>query len=211
MGINSKTRVRIPSSPPECEDSGAMSEAIRKSLRVRGYPHYGVWRTRFPIHFRSFSGMHNRARKLDRTVAPEFSRTLEGFRQFVDYMGPVPSGMIRPSVGRKDHAQGYVRGNFRWQSYVENSSEAANRVKNGALRRLHLVGRDFGGLKVECFDGSRSGHTYWQCRCGCGNSVSVAGHHLVAGHTKSCGCRRGRSVAQDVGFIRYRNNPIARG
>ncbi len=33
-------------------------------------------------------------------------------------------------------------------------------------------------------------HTYWACRCICGNFTVVRGSRLVNNRTKSCGCLR---------------------
>lgn len=33
-------------------------------------------------------------------------------------------------------------------------------------------------------------HTYWLCKCGCGNTTVVASEHLRNGRIKSCGCWR---------------------
>ena len=60
-----------------------------------------------------------------------------------------------------------------------------------------MTGKKFGMLtvikrapdKIVC--GVKVAH--WYCKCDCGNSelVSVSGHNLRNGHTKSCGCRIG--------------------
>lgn len=31
-------------------------------------------------------------------------------------------------------------------------------------------------------------HTYWKCKCDCGNYTITSSNHLKTGHTKSCGC-----------------------
>lgn len=53
---------------------------------------------------------------------------------------------------------------------------------------LNLSGKKFGKLTVLQRDKSRGKHTYWICKCDCGNTVSVRTNSLVTGHTKSCGC-----------------------
>lgn len=35
---------------------------------------------------------------------------------------------------------------------------------------------------------THDGRTQWTCRCDCGNTVVVPGHHLRNGNTRSCGC-----------------------
>lgn len=64
-----------------------------------------------------------------------------------------------------------------------------------ATRRRHaatrdLVGRRFGRLTVAAFAGLDDyPRATWSCRCDCGGSVVVTGHHLLEGSTVSCGCR----------------------
>lgn len=58
-----------------------------------------------------------------------------------------------------------------------------NHVKN-------LIGKKFGRLIVIHFDSIRgiSKHSYWLCKCSCGNASVVRGSHLKMGVSKSCGC-----------------------
>lgn len=51
-----------------------------------------------------------------------------------------------------------------------------------------IVGKKFGRLVVVEFDGIRSRHYYWKCKCECGNQSVVDGGKLKSGHTQSCGC-----------------------
>jgi hypothetical protein len=69
-----------------------------------------------------------------------FAYNEEGYRQFAKAIGPIPDGMAAPTVGRWDHNQGYVPGNFRWQEKADNSSEVAVRI--GLSRRGGLAVRD---------------------------------------------------------------------
>lgn len=54
-----------------------------------------------------------------------------------------------------------------------------------------LTGKKFGKLTVleRSQKKSKSGHALWNCRCDCGNEVTVLSHHLKNG-TVSCGCVR---------------------
>jgi hypothetical protein len=55
-----------------------------------------------------------------------------------------------------------------------------------------LTGQSFGKLTVLAFVGyTNAGRTpRWKCRCSCNEITIVSGRHLLAGHTKSCGCFR---------------------
>lgn len=85
--------------------------------------------------------MHSR----DIGVAECFERTVDGFIAFILYLGDVPCGMERPTVGRIDHDRGYELGNFTWQSMSENSKEvrvrkpaSAQEMNKENSRRLEL-------------------------------------------------------------------------
>jgi hypothetical protein len=64
-------------------------------------------------------------------------------------------------------------------------------------RFINLMGRQFGLLTVESYQGTRpQGHgtvRLWLCRCRCSKTIVTQTSSLLAGHTKSCGCsRRGK-------------------
>lgn len=65
-----------------------------------------------------FRYMQNRCRKDNRKC--DFSCTENGFQEFVLEMGPVPSFIKKPSVGRSNHDIGYVKGNLKWEEYKFN-------------------------------------------------------------------------------------------
>lgn len=55
-----------------------------------------------------------------------------------------------------------------------------------------MTGMVFGKLTViskSDFKNSYSNHTYWNCKCECGNTCVVRGASLRSGNTKSCGCK----------------------
>ena len=56
---------------------------------------------------------------------------------------------------------------------------------------IDLTGRRFGKLLVikKSKQKAKSGSMY-ECKCDCGNIVTIARCSLVSGHTKSCGCSR---------------------
>lgn len=63
------------------------------------------------------------------------------------------------------------------------------------MRRIDLLGRSFGRLKViECF-GTIDGRIHWLCACECGEKRVVRSSALVSGNTKSCGCLNADSMA----------------
>lgn len=66
------------------------------------------------------------------------------------------------------------------------NSEVAKR-RNDNFRET-LLGKKFGRLEVISFDGVKNRFSHFECRCDCGNVVSVAGINLNSGNTQSCGC-----------------------
>lgn len=52
-----------------------------------------------------------------------------------------------------------------------------------------LTNEKFGLLTVIKRAPSRNGHTYWVCKCDCGNEKEIQTSHLTCGITKSCGCQ----------------------
>lgn len=63
-----------------------------------------------------------------------------------------------------------------------------------------LSGRVFGGLQVLGPD--QEENDSWQCRCGCGNSVTVSTQDLLSGAKRSCGCGRKRIHCGDITGMR---------
>lgn len=54
-----------------------------------------------------------------------------------------------------------------------------------------ITGKVYGKLTVIEWDKSRSKEgngTYWNCKCECGNTISVQKSNLIGGNVKSCGC-----------------------
>ncbi len=51
-----------------------------------------------------------------------------------------------------------------------------------------LAGRKFNRLVAISRAKNRGHHTYWTCRCDCGNIVDVEASLLLSGRIKSCGC-----------------------
>ena len=55
-------------------------------------------------------------------------------------------------------------------------------------KRLNLIGLKVGDIEVVDFAYVGKKHTYWKCKCVCGNEIIVGSHNLVRGFPKSCGC-----------------------
>ena len=55
---------------------------------------------------------------------------------------------------------------------------------------IDITGQRFTKLVVIEQAPPKTGHTYWRCRCDCGNECVVAGAKLKSGETRSCGCIR---------------------
>lgn len=96
------------------------------SVEARGLPYYHGLNKQYPIHWSSFTNMHERIDYYK--LITDFPRNYQGFKNFVAYLGDVPVGMKKPTVGRKDHSIGYVKGNFTWQEFSENSAECGARI-----------------------------------------------------------------------------------
>lgn len=63
-----------------------------------------------------------------------------------------------------------------------------------------LFGQQFGRLTVlEKVEGSSP--CRWRCRCSCGKEVTPRAGHLVAGHTRSCGCLQ-KEIAAAITVLR---------
>lgn len=63
------------------------------------------------------------------------------------------------------------------------------------MKILDLVGQRFGKLVVIKIDHiSESKHTYFLCRCDCGNETITQGSNLKNGAVKSCGCLKNKIV-----------------
>ncbi len=51
-----------------------------------------------------------------------------------------------------------------------------------------LTGQRFGRLTVLEFVPNDKHHSYWKCKCECGNTSIICISSLISGDTKSCGC-----------------------
>lgn len=117
------------------------SEMGMKSAVARGHTYYGCLRNLFSIHFTSFSCMHERINKS--LLSTDFPRNLEGFINYIIYMGPIPADMVKPTAGRIDHDKGYIIGNFSWQSSTENNKEVGLRNSENKVNIKFVKGSKF--------------------------------------------------------------------
>jgi hypothetical protein len=59
-----------------------------------------------------------------------------------------------------------------------------------ANNRLMLEGNVYGGVTVVSFAFSKSGNSYWNCKCSCGKDFIAFGSRIKNGSIYSCGCRK---------------------
>lgn len=66
------------------------------------------------------------------------------------------------------------------------------------MKAHSLAGKKFGRLTVlqELSERSPDRRIRWECRCDCGNNVSLIGKNLVNGNTRSCGCLERESLIE---------------
>lgn len=75
----------------------------------------------------------------------------------------------------------------------ETTSCGCARRESSYARRKNLKGKRFGRLVVLDEEPKLIGtggrkRVHWHCKCDCGNDLWVMAHHLLNGHTVSCGC-----------------------
>lgn len=72
-----------------------------------------------------------------------------------------------------------------------------------SIKLNDYIGKKFNLLTIESrSDNDRFDRTRWNCLCDCGGRAVVAYFRLKSGHTKSCGCIKGKSRAKP-----YRDTP----
>lgn len=69
-----------------------------------------------------------------------------------------------------------------------------------------LTGELFGRLIVISIESKapkdNDGHTYYNCRCLCGNTTIVRDTALTTEHTRSCGCLKLKPKKKGVNYVR---------
>ena len=71
-------------------------------------------------------------------------------------------------------------------------------------KALDITNQRFGKLVAISKAASKSGKTYWLCKCDCGNEKEIQTSHLIDGRTKSCGCSKETKKEQPVVSFRKR-------
>ena len=70
-------------------------------------------------------------------------------------------------------------------------------------KRIDMAGRKYGRLIAIELDRIENNHTFWKCRCDCGNIAIIDGEKLRSGHTKSCGCFKLENIRRQRKKNRY--------
>ena len=66
-----------------------------------------------------------------------------------------------------------------------------------------LTGQKFGNLTVVKRIENKGKYAVWECLCDCGNTTEVFGGNLRKGHTKSCGCLKGKLYEDDLKGMKF--------
>jgi hypothetical protein len=64
------------------------------------------------------------------------------------------------------------------------------------MPRFDWTGKRFGKLTVEKFGYQVQRKNFWECRCDCGNTLTVRASFLKSGLIQSCGCSVGQVVTK---------------
>ena len=73
----------------------------------------------------------------------------------------------------------------------------------GCIKRIDITGNKYGKLTAIARDDEFSKnhkfkHSYWHCKCECGNDVTIYLGHLQNGHTTSCGCDKSSKGEKEI-------------
>lgn len=90
-----------------------------------------------------------------------------------------------------------VRGNYLTENRVK--SCGCYRSEFGRNKIQNLVGKRYGKLMVVSRASNKGKDTYWNCKCDCGNYVTVLGDNLKHNRQTSCGCIK----ANDLTNMRF--------
>lgn len=64
------------------------------------------------------------------------------------------------------------------------------------MNKLNLIGKTFNRLYVLSESQVVKGKSFWDCKCICGNKITVLGSALTTGQTQSCGCLQKERVRE---------------
>lgn len=85
------------------------------------------------------------------------------------------------------------------------------------MPRKDLTNKKFGHLTAIYFDElrSRNNHTYWVCKCVCGNTRTLQTSQLTSGKVTSCGCqntkaKKGKIISKNPRLYTLYSSMIAR-
>ena len=103
---------------------------------------------------------------------------------------------------------GSKNGNNYWECICECGNKGlirGNNLKSGGSTSCSshdISGEVFGMLTVLNIsnESKLTKSSYWECKCKCGNIVTVAKKHLTDGHTKSCGCLTRANIPKHLFF-----------
>lgn len=81
----------------------------------------------------------------------------------------------------------------------------------GCIKQLDITGKKFGKLTALYRDNEfskrhRYKHSFWKCKCECGNEILVYLGHLQTGHTTSCGCDKSSKGEKEITQILDEHN-----
>lgn len=75
---------------------------------------------------------------------------------------------------------------------------------------VDITNQRFGKLVAIEKTSSKGKHTYWKCKCDCGNYCEVRTNSLKSGHTQSCGCITSVGEEQIEKWLKLHNIPFER-
>ena len=132
------------------------------------------------------------------------------------------------------HLEGLIYGDYLITKYLGNQTWEARCQKCGLVRSYKTanikpekatggqctctksgirIGDRFGRLVVLNRDLTKQGEgrVYWNCQCDCGNTISLSGHPLKSGNTRSCGCLNNDTRRERIIQWNEENNPDLTG
>ena len=103
----------------------------RRNGKDQGRQSWYSTRQEYPLELKHFFWLYYRVQRNPEHPGCLWPRTPEGFHLFLAELGPRPTDMKKPVVGRFDHKKPYGPGNVAWQEYSANA-----RIQDHSGRRL---------------------------------------------------------------------------